>query len=688
MADFFFFTDTDLLNPQNPSEAFGPVSGSTDTNYRLCSLHSASSDPAAYAICNGIIFIQENSSDSSLVNLVLKPTIQSKVNFPFIKYIIYKGIRKDSLIAAGGAEVAAASSNDLTNAIWSSQTALNESLDRAQDNPVGTTTDTPPAEALGINYTPTASSPYTAADNDPLSKPFFRTNVDFQLPQVKGGWSIGKFAASSFGLEIMFETIGIKPTFGIARQFDHVLNVTPLAGGESQSVVFDHWNGKEQILSYLDPAAFFGAFYSDELGIKSSTDTSFTSVATDDVYSEVVSKFVNKNRTYLDIRNTFNFSFDYDNNYGRNLNIAYDNSGALVSTDYYSANWPILIIDADFPSGNTSSTNIVRLTLPKGDHDYSCIYFTKSMSETSFPEYIEGRSRFIRLQYDNISTFNLDEIKLIFPNFVSTDTTPIASFSQLKYLRSLILMPTVLSHDTVLVSSIGYDNIFPIFEMELEWEPDATVMQSQVINDQQFVDLIRTNGHSFMANRGIAKDPNGDIIFFAFSVQNHTGSKIQTSPISITGDSDGGEVHFLGKTALQFNSAFAGYSRTVGGSSVLLEEFGKTIAELIELDPSANESSPHEFVYVKLTATEYLALETIKNDPSNGFLNGYRVFLSLKIIEANMVDQADFSFAKYEYELTGYELDTGSNEIKTKTISSGIYTYRRTNLIDLRLIVY
>ena len=95
MASFYFFTDVDLLQTQNASQAFGPIS---NTSFRTTSLHQSSSNANAYAVCDGQVFIQQNSQNSNLVNLLIKPKNQGIVNFVNVKYFVYRGILKNTLI--------------------------------------------------------------------------------------------------------------------------------------------------------------------------------------------------------------------------------------------------------------------------------------------------------------------------------------------------------------------------------------------------------------------------------------------------------------------------------------------------------------------------------------------------------------------------------------------------------------
>src|SRR4051812_13302358 len=130
-SKFYFFTDTDLLSAQVTGDAFGPagIDGAGNDSYRLTSMHSAAAvDPSAYAVCSGIVCVQEIPGTSpALVNLILKPLDQPPLNFAPVKYIIYKGIKAASLIDPNGTDVAASATNQLTKLAWEVQAKKNAS---------------------------------------------------------------------------------------------------------------------------------------------------------------------------------------------------------------------------------------------------------------------------------------------------------------------------------------------------------------------------------------------------------------------------------------------------------------------------------------------------------------------------------------------------------------------------------
>lgn len=219
---FHFFTNADLLAPQLPSQAFGSAGTVNGADlYRTTSLHTADPsknvDPTAYAVCAGVVCVQEisNTNYPALVNLVLRPREQPALNFVPIKYIIYKGILRSSLI--NGNEVAQASTNQLTQSIWKSQ---------AKKNAAANTHAKPPAEALGVGFTAAASPQF--ADDQPIDNFFYQAGAQFQLQPVMGGWRIGQFDRASFGIEILLEGLGFRREISLARKLENLISVPAL----------------------------------------------------------------------------------------------------------------------------------------------------------------------------------------------------------------------------------------------------------------------------------------------------------------------------------------------------------------------------------------------------------------------------------------------------------------------------
>src|SRR5882724_8809951 len=112
MSRFFFFTNIDSLGNQADADAFGPVIGSPETKFRVTSMHRpvAGKTATAYAVCHGRVLAQDVGP--GLVNLILQPDEQPPFAFPRIKYFIYRGILKSTVVDIG--IVAPAGTSDLT----------------------------------------------------------------------------------------------------------------------------------------------------------------------------------------------------------------------------------------------------------------------------------------------------------------------------------------------------------------------------------------------------------------------------------------------------------------------------------------------------------------------------------------------------------------------------------------------
>lgn len=678
MADFFFFTDVDLLDNQPLDQRFGPVDGFENSQYRLLSIHSSSTDANAYAICNGQVFVQQDESNVDLLNLVLRPSVQPKLGLPAIKYFIYKGIKKESLFNSDGITIASAGSNDLTQLIWDSQNGKNESKDKLNSNPPGTTTDTPSVNSIGVNYTSLASSPFTATDSEKLSIPFFNDASEFQLPTVSGGQKIGTFDNTQFALQIVFDSLIYTPKFNNARIFDHVLEIPSLVGGENQSEIFDHWHKKEEILFYMDASAFFGSFYGSDLRIKNSTDGSFTKISGDDIYELLLIKFSNRNRVYLDLRGELNHSFCYFGNYGDEIMASFDGTTPVTLVDVRRANWPILLLDSDFPAGNTSSHNVLKLCFPRGDVEYPLLAIKTGITRASFPENVKPDNVFFRMVHDSVSTFNLNVLELWTPNFQDTDTTPISGYFHLKYLRSLILSPTVTPGNTQFIQSFGMDHVFYPFEMDIDGEQGNGHTYIRVFGDEQFMDVATDSVQSFLANRGVGFDSDGGRTFFAFPTDKHFKTKIKTKGISFCGGTYEDGRSTMSIIADFLNATYSKRTYTISGNSVSFDILEGNFLSTSDVVPSFNQFNPNEICFFRLTEEEYSDLESLKDDPANNFLSDYPISIAFKLVESGTtpVYYESFIYEQYKIVLCGFKLDTTINEIVTNTVESEVIVNR------------
>lgn len=267
--------------------------------------------------------------------------------------------------------------------------------------------------------------------------------------RVKGGWIIGNFPSSNnsaagtqldrytkipvndtnfwyyylniFSLEIMLDTLDYNPTINLVKRNARVkisdagdsdlenlgarnFNLIPIdgigVGHDSSTKNRDFANrvSMEPALNYIDPAAFFGSFYSSITAANSAdydymlyarkyndpfdttvdvdgvTKPQFTALTGNAIYEKILRgenasqvHFANRNRVYFDIRNAYNCSYNLyqDNCYNetgtsvtddrKNLLFKINDGHTTVSTyervlsakNYYNRTLPWLFFDID-----------------------------------------------------------------------------------------------------------------------------------------------------------------------------------------------------------------------------------------------------------------------------------------------------------------------------------------------------
>ena len=585
MSDFFFFTDQDFLNTQSADQAFGYNDSGVESGkdrFLVTSLHTATSDANAYAICKGRIFVQRILSTPSgepvLVNIILKPSVYSIQTHPRVKFFIYRGVREDSLI---GSSTQLSRDNTLTDHLYTSEPPKN--------SPKGTS-------LLGLDISSSA-----IGNLEPLEK-VFNAYSGFTPPEVEGGWTLGKFHKDFIGFEIIFDTLEYQPPMGFARldirASGHFIKVDSLSS-TYQSDIFKHQNDKEEVLNYMDPIAFFGNFYSsltDKLFIMGTTKKDKTTkddfitpnltgsaIYTDLIglsysSSSTVYRFFNRNAVFFDIRDELNHSYDYQWIYGSysgndfsHKALKYYASYPITDTDtpnlinYYDHNgnngWPVLkLSESEFVLSSNNSKGVLPLALPydtsKNEFLSDC-YLSQGFiddGEANLPARLAGSEKFISLtrNFDNFT--NLDSytqpINVATPFCIDgSNYLPIAAFIKIHYFRYArqcikqidsgglfsgfkIENPIDAEPSYTLktrLNPIEYlDHLFIPLAMEskLPTISGATGIYSTIFYDKYFFDLSRSNGRSGMARRGIAKytlpghtTPNVSLFAYLFDFQ-------------------------------------------------------------------------------------------------------------------------------------------------------------------------
>lgn len=360
-AKFFFFTDP-ALDPQQPSQAYGPTVPSGGNRFRVSDLHTytpaatsaATSAAGAYAVCRGRLCIQavRNSTNQiQSLNLILQPLDRPPFDFPYVEYFIYRNINSSSLVNLSGdinlgKEGLSPNQNDLIAYIRgkvlklpaaSSSTAEGKyiGLDRVHDTSAG---------ADGGKF----------GGTKPIDH-LFRYSSGAELPIVQAGWKLGDFSTGSeFGIEVVVQTYGAQPKLEWARRdATALIEVDTLGASASNTDRYRNRLARETIGCFVDPCAFWGMFFDNGLYFrypaqpaddskplkgKPLCDKLFTSSGL----------FKNYDRIYLKVRNETGYSYNFYGTYldlnGNTLQIGSDSSN-LVADHYDVGGWPIYFKD-------------------------------------------------------------------------------------------------------------------------------------------------------------------------------------------------------------------------------------------------------------------------------------------------------------------------------------------------------
>ncbi|MCL2329340.1 MAG: hypothetical protein FWC39_12615, partial [Bacteroidetes bacterium] len=238
MSNISFFTDLDLFqsSTQNSDQAFGPVVDSEIAKYRVSSLHSVNVDIEnldellkAYAVCKGKVAIQPVDGHEDIINLILKPEEHvlkiTEINFVPIRYIIYKGILKESLL-------------DSKDEIQMDNKYCSALLERINS-------DDSSERALGYDS--------QKDGNISIDELFYSSPM---LREIETGDHLAYFS-NEFGLEIIVDSSLYVPKLKHARQFKYEIE-----------------NENEEFLHYIDPCAFYGSLYNTKVFFKNNSATS------------------------------------------------------------------------------------------------------------------------------------------------------------------------------------------------------------------------------------------------------------------------------------------------------------------------------------------------------------------------------------------------------------------------------
>ncbi len=379
MADFFFFAELSKLTNQTNANKYGPVDGNETSQYRVSSKFSTGQDVMAYAVMSGQVLVQyvqtyhdptgvnPDTFSSTLVNVILKPTADQNSGFPKVKYIIYRGLKASDFLTGTSVKSLTGSDSDFLESIWS------DFNDYKADHPADATIQAwarPHKKRMGFGLESGLNS------SDSVTELFNADILDgtqqIVLHTVNPGETLGHFNSGSVCVDFILEDRNSIIDLYSARKTESIIeDTTSLTGLAPGDLSPNQMIKREKVLGYIDPVVFYFCHYHLEIGLNEesggSTSTTPVNNDLDALYSHLAPKFKTSNTVYIDIRNEFGYSINYQKDYQgasgqphyrKHIELSI-NGATATQENYYIDHWPIFTKDLTSVSlGSLSSYEV------------------------------------------------------------------------------------------------------------------------------------------------------------------------------------------------------------------------------------------------------------------------------------------------------------------------------------------
>ena len=439
-----YFIEHTSLTQQDSTDAFGAESSDPTNKFNITSRFQLTNSAKAFACQDGMMIVQQSDADTTLVNVIIKPIENLKVNLNNIKYFVYRGILKSSLIVDDTTIVEEASTdNEFVARLWKDHNHF-----KTEFNLPALPDPTP--KVFGYDN--------SLAVNLNIERIYDNSQADTQALLVKQGEWFGDFATThKIGFEIITSNERIIVDLAYLKEEKRQIDITGLTGLELKAK-------REEILSFIDPSAFWGLHY--DYGVKVSTYSSGQKTTEkkkhDELFNLLIDKFHTKNRVYLDIRSEFGYSYNFYGNYddGTDKNIKIGNSATTPITKSYAisdSGWPIFTIDIPMDTANNFNDVVLQIRIDDNTKPILFIEYTELLTGRARTRFIDDTKLL-----DGTSTDWSKEIKLKFPNKGNgTSKDNVAYYMRLYYHRQ----ETSSSSNTVISKENQLDHLFGSLDM-------------------------------------------------------------------------------------------------------------------------------------------------------------------------------------------------------------------------------
>ena len=344
--------------------------------------------------------IETSSTDTSKVNIVLRPIKGVEIPLQSVQYYVYRGIDAASFFTQNGSQVDIIAQN-------SNNSEFIERFWKDWNTNTNNSTSTPKAHLLGFDR---------AIDFTKDIQEIFYGGITIGSNELKpilvkqGEW-IGNFSSSKkIGFEIILETDILNLNISYFEKSKHIIDISNELSINPQTPdsIYALKIKREQVLSYIDPAAFYamhsklGVYINTYIGGVKSTEKK----KRQNLFDDIIDLFYTKNYTYIDIRSEKGYSYNFYENYGgqenKLLKVKTDGAADFNDAFFNLEGWPIF----SAPTTSFGFTKKLKIKLRIDDNVEPVVFIENSKVRGLF----DKRNHFINKQ-DLLDELNPDWTK-------------------------------------------------------------------------------------------------------------------------------------------------------------------------------------------------------------------------------------------------------------------------------------
>lgn len=506
MSKQFFFTDFNAINGiQAGGDAYGPLPATLGQDrFQLENKFSVNVDAPAIAICKSMVVVQEDTLDTTLLNIALLPLETSPFQNIPVKFVVYRGIKKTSLYGTDNKIVTSFTGwKPEKNILYRIKAIQDEINTKNQQNVEAT------KKYLGAHLTQDIYLEQAFFTQESVLNGITADDVFYPVV-VDAGFEIGKFKGGTVkaGIQLIMDRLGYEPRLADLRKSSDIFEVAVLGTSPTYEQTFKDRYQREKVLAYMDYTGLLGAQLNNNIA-KQDNYTLSGNVDNPTEITDLLGKFYNRNTVYFDIRDDHGFSYNHLMDSSDTVKLylktpASGNDFVLNNQDYYGSKWPILQL-RDYQISNSNVSNgAVKISFPilngKPVFEYIAFSYTKSIGKV-----------FSKKKSDDSLSMDENTIKMIYSDSVEFTSKGTASGT---FHANYFLIK--LSKGNFLQDRNTINMVYPLHM--------STLLGDDNLDDGDFkvyvyssvnAPIIRKNKDYYLADVGIAKDKY-NVTFFSY----------------------------------------------------------------------------------------------------------------------------------------------------------------------------